>query len=87
MGLSNIGGCIHLSGKIGGFKRTIKNRAKVERLICQTYISKEISNFCSYYFELHVQSRRTRVGRNDDGGKSSIEPILSVFNKPGHAAG
>ena len=72
--------------EIGGFKRTVKNKAKVEGLICQAYISKETSNFCSYYFELYLQSTRTRVSRNDDGGESSIEPTLSIFNQPGCAA-
>ena len=31
--------------EIEGFKRTVKNRAKVEGSICQAYISKEKSNF------------------------------------------
>ena len=73
--------------EIGGFQRTVENRAKVEGLIYQVYILKETSNFCSYYFEPHVQSRRTRVGRNDDGGESSIEPTLLVFNQSGRAIG
>ena len=72
--------------EIGGFKRTVKNRVKVKGSICQAYISKEISNFCSYYFESCVQSRRTRVTWNDDGGESLSKPTLSVFNQPGHAA-
>ena len=62
--------------EIGGFKRTVKNRAKVEGSICQAYISKETSNFCSYYFELHVQSRRTRVGQNDNGGQYSTNLVM-----------
>ena len=63
--------------EVGEFKRRVKNQA---------YISNEISNFCSYYFVPHVQSRRTKVSLNDDGGESTIEPALSVFNQPGHAA-
>ncbi|XP_027368317.1 uncharacterized protein LOC113874279 [Abrus precatorius] len=73
--------------EIGGFKRTVKNRAQVEGSICQAYISRETSNFCTYYFEPHVQSRRTRVGRNDDRGESSNEPSLSIFNQPGRVSG
>ena len=42
-------------------KRTVKNKAQVEGSICDAYISKETSNFCSYYFEIYVQSRRTGV--------------------------
>ena len=67
--------------EIGWIKRMIKNRVKVERSICQAYISKETSYFCSYYFESHVQSRRTRVGRNDDGGEAqSNQPCQSSSN-------
>ena len=73
--------------EIGGLKKKVKNRSKVEGSICQTYISKETSNFCSYYFEPHVQSRGTQVGQNDDNGENSIKPTLLVFNPPGYAAG
>ena len=48
------------------------------------YISKEISNFFSYYFEPRVQSRRTRVSQNDNEGESSMEPTLTVFNQSSH---
>ena len=64
----------------------MKNRAQVEGPICQAYILKEISNFYSYYCEPYIQSKRTRIG-NDDGGESSNELVLSVFNQPGHAIG
>ena len=73
--------------KIGRFKRIVKNRAKVDRSISQAYISNDTSNFCSYYFELHVQSKRTRIGQNDDDGESLIKPTLSILNQPGCAAG
>ena len=65
----------------------VTNRAKAEGLICQACILKETSNFYSYYFEPHVQSKRTRVGWNDDSGESSIKLTLSVFNQLGCAAG
>jgi len=69
------------------YKRVVKNRARVEGSICEAYLSKETTHFCSYYFEEHVQSSRTRVGRNDDGGESSLEPTLSIFNQPGLLGG
>ena len=74
-------------GDIGGFKKTVKNRAQVKGSICKAYISKETSNFYFYYFEPHVQSRRTKVGQNDDGVEISIQLILSVFNQPDCASG
>ena len=64
----------------------MKNRAQVKGLICEAYISNETSNFYSSYFEPHVQSKKTRVSRNDDGGESSIQPTLSIFNQPGQAS-
>ena len=73
--------------EIGRFKRMVKNRAKVEGSICQAYISKETSNFCSYYFELHLQSGRTKVTQNDDGGESLIESTFFLFNQPDQATG
>ena len=68
---------------IGGFKRIVKNRAQVEGSIYHAYISKKTSNFCFYYFEPYMQIQRTRVGRNDNIGESSIEPTLFIFNHPG----
>ena len=72
---------------IGVFKRTVKNHARVEGSICEAYLSKETSFFCSYYFEAHVHTKRTNIGRNDDGGESSCPPTLSVFNRPGRGFG
>ena len=72
---------------IGGFKRTMKNKAQVEGSICEAFISKETSNFCSYYFEPYVQSMKTRAVRNDDRGESSIQLTFSVVNQPGCVSG
>ena len=48
----------------------------------------ETSHFCSYYFEPHVQSMRTKVGRNDFGGQNDTsQKSLSVFNHVGRPAG
>ncbi|PIM99448.1 hypothetical protein CDL12_28057 [Handroanthus impetiginosus] len=55
----------------------------VEGSICEAFLCREISNFCSYYFEFHVHTLRTRVARNDDGSPdNSIPPTLSIFNQP-----
>jgi hypothetical protein len=51
-------------------KKKVKNKARVESSIVEAYIMEEISNFCSHYFEPHVQTNSKRVGRNDDGGKA-----------------
>ena len=36
---------------MGRFKRTVKNRARVEGSICQAFLEKEMSYFCSHYFQ------------------------------------
>ncbi|CAH9127397.1 unnamed protein product [Cuscuta epithymum] len=70
-------------------KRKVKNKARVEGSICEAYLIEEATNFASYYFESHVESWRTKVGRNlDDGGIDvSVQPTLSVFNRPGRGLG
>nr|XP_029151021.1 uncharacterized protein LOC114923968 [Arachis hypogaea] len=73
--------------EIGTYKRSVKNRARVEGSICQAYLARETSSYCSYYFEPHVMSKRTRPNRNDDGGVSSSEPTLSIFDQPGVPGG
>lgn len=47
----------------------------------------ETSLFYSYYFESHVNTRNRRVSRNDDGGESSANPPISIFNYPGRHEG
>jgi len=58
-------------------KRKVKNKARVEGSICETYIIEETTTFYSYYFETHIHSRRTRVQRNDDGCEADN---ISIFN-------
>ncbi|MED6214741.1 hypothetical protein PIB30_106234, partial [Stylosanthes scabra] len=54
----------------------------VRKPLCEAYLSKETTFFCSYYFEPHVESVRTRIGRNDEEERGSSCPTLSVFNQP-----
>ena len=72
---------------MGEFKRSVKNKARVEGSICAAYLARETSHFTSYYFEASVLSSRTRVPRNDDGGMSGALPTLSIFNLPGRSFG
>jgi len=66
----------------------VKNKSHVEGSICETYLSMETSHFCSYYFEPHVQSMRTKVSRNDFGGQSErSHKTLYVFNYIGRSGG
>ena len=69
-------------------KKKVKNKARVESSIYEAYIMEEISNFCSHYFESHVQTNRTRVARNDDGGNvNRAADTLSIFKHSGRPSG
>ena len=53
------------------------NKARVEASICNAYLTEEISNFCSHYFEGHVNTRVNSLGLNNE---ADGEPM--VFNLP-----
>ncbi|XP_042406145.1 uncharacterized protein LOC121996294 isoform X1 [Zingiber officinale] len=68
-------------------KKKIKNKAHVEASIVNAYIVEKVTTFASYYFEPHVQSKRQRSRRNDEG---PIDPNLnsfSIFNYLGRSSG
>ncbi|PIN20222.1 hypothetical protein CDL12_07088 [Handroanthus impetiginosus] len=68
-------------------KKTVKQKAQVEGSICEAFHCREISKFCSYYFEFHVHTLRTRVGKHDDGCQdNSIPSMLSIFNQLGRVS-
>ena len=71
-------------------KLNVRNKAKVEGLICNAYLVEEASSFCSYYFEDHVNTKHRNVPRNDDGRvlvEDEYEDKLSIFKHPGRAFG
>lgn len=68
-------------------KKKVRNKACVEASICEAYLVQEIATFCSYYFEPSVQTKLTRVPRNDDGGDVEHNGQLSVFCHPGRPFG
>ena len=45
-------------------KRKIGNKARVEGSICNAYLSEEIANFCSNYFQASVDTKTRDLGRN-----------------------
>lgn len=65
----------------------MKNRARVEGSIVEAYIIEEVSTFCSLYFESDIETRLTRLPRNDDGGERDSSSCLSIFNHPGRPLG
>ena len=68
----------------------MKNKARVKGSICNAYLVKEASLFCSYYFEEHVHTRHGRVLRNNDvcgENWEENEETLSMFKYPRRAFG
>nr|GEY43959.1 hypothetical protein [Tanacetum cinerariifolium] len=69
-------------------EKKVKNKERVESSICEAYIIEEISNFCTHYFESHVETNSRRVGRNDDDGNLNPNTFsLSIFNQSGRPSG
>ncbi|KAI5654131.1 hypothetical protein M9H77_31318 [Catharanthus roseus] len=69
------------------YKR-IKNKARVEGLICNAYLVEEAATFYSYYFEPHVSTNARDSPRNDeDDQPRDGESGLSIFNGQERAYG
>ena len=65
----------------------MKNFASFKESICKAYIIEEIASFCALYFEEDVQTRFTRVPRNDDGGEMDHMSHPSIFRYLGRPLG
>lgn len=70
---------------MGSLKRTVRNKAKVEGSIVESYLVKELSTYCSLHFEPTTQTRLNREPRNfapDIPSSSGIDNRLSIFKVP-----
>lgn len=62
-------------------KKKIGNKARVEGSICNAYLTEETSNFCTHYFESHVDTKGKKYScsaytqDNDPKDKSIPEPF------------
>ena len=71
---------------MGDSKRSVKNKARVEGSICSSYLHRETTYFCSYYFNRSLLSPRNR--RNEVVADCERHPLaLSVFCLPGRHGG
>ena len=72
-------------------KNNVRNKAKVEGLICNAYLVEEASAFCAHYFEPQVYTRHRKVPRNYDYGTGNESEkkkgMLSIFNNTGRSYG
>ena len=70
---------------MGDAKRSVKNKARVEGSICASYLHRETTHFCSYYF--NNTSLTPRIRRNEVPTAERHPLALSVFCLPGRHAG
>lgn len=69
-------------------KKKVKNKARVEGSIIESYLIEEISQFCTYYFEPKVQPYHTSIGRKDSTTEDDlVQSSFSIFNLPGRFTG
>ncbi|KAI3754497.1 hypothetical protein L1987_54281 [Smallanthus sonchifolius] len=71
--------------KLGRLKRTIRNKARVEGCIVESYLVNELSNYCSLYLDPTLNTRLNREPRNfapNIPGYSSTDSRLSIFKHP-----
>lgn len=70
---------------MGDYKRSVKNKARVEGSICGAYLHRETIYFCSHYFNNFMLSTNNR---NQMDVEEERHPLtLSVFSKPGRPSG
>jgi ABC-type cobalamin transport system ATPase subunit len=70
---------------MGDYKRTVKNKARVEGSICMSYLQRETTYFCSHYFKtvsLYARSQRNEAARLND-----VTTTLSISNQLGRPSG
>ena len=68
---------------MGTSKRGVKQKARVEGSICSDYIGREITYFCSHYFQ-NCDLAGTSAPRNDPGPcNDGAQLTLSILNKHG----
>ena len=59
---------IHCCRFLNHLKKKIGNKARVEGSIYNAYLNEEVANFCSLYFEQHVETKASNltIGVPDD---------------------
>lgn len=76
---------ICLIRKLGSLKRTVRNKARVEGSIVESYLVKELATYCSLYFDPQIQTRHNQEPRNyapDIPSSSGSDTRLNIFKHP-----
>ncbi|KAF3654896.1 hypothetical protein FXO38_14919 [Capsicum annuum] len=64
-------------------KRGPKNKHRVEGSIVEAYLTRETSQFCSYYFRDEVACSRNRLNCHQDNVNEPYLQPISIFNQSG----
>ena len=66
-------------------KNNVRNKAKVEGPICNTYLVEEASTFCKHYFNpmLHTRHRKMPCNVESHIGEGDSDGNLSIFTHLG----
>lgn len=70
---------------MGDFKRTVKNKARVEGSICMSYLHRETTYFCSHYFKSVPLLARSQ--RNEAASLNDEVTTLSISKQLGRPSG
>ena len=62
-------------------KNNVRNKVKVEGLICNVYLVEEALSFCAHYFQPVIYTRHRKVSRNSDGCEFDLEEDYEMFSK------
>jgi len=67
-------------------KQSVKNKVRVEGSICASYLHREITPFCSYYFNNFTLSP-CNIRHEIAIETERCPPVLLVFDQQGHPSG
>ena len=68
-------------------KESVKNKNRVEGSICEAYLISEVTNFCSYYFSVDIDTPSTRLQRNEIEWAPQFDRQLPIFIPKGQPIG
>jgi hypothetical protein len=69
----------HNSRFLNHIKQKIGNKARVEGSICNAYLLEEISNFCSLYFENHIETKAKDLDTENPQHNESASDLPEHF--------
>ena len=72
---------------MGDYKRSVKNKARVEGSICTAYLHSETTHFFSHYFKTFSLLPSTSLRNDPRSDHENSQPTLSVFSKCGRPSG